>query len=260
MAKYLQFLKISFLDLFEYRMNFVWEVGGVLVSTLIVYAFWVAVIGSGFTKSGYTAVSIGTYYLTITLVGQLTRATFGNLSSAIKEGYIATEVIKPYSLPLKIFFISAGDRIVKSTLTLVIIFALVIAGLRLNSQAHQIGLFALSVILAGLCKHFIGLAINSLAFWFSRIHGFNALFWNIGSLFSGELIPVSFLPSALLGVSAFLPFQYLAYFPTQLLTTSLPTPEVLTGLSLQLLWVVIFYFISKFFWTRGLKSLESIGG
>ena len=250
---------MAILELVEYRVNFFWSIGGVTVSTLILYFFWVAVLGSGFAKSDYTTVSIGLYFLIITLVGQITHFNFGTVSQPIGDGYISAELTKPYNFLLKTLMISLDDRILKSlVITIVAIFLIDSSGLKL--PLGQMPYFLLSLALASICKFYIGMIVGSLAFWFNRVHAFNALFWNIGGLFSGELIPPEFLPPVLLTISHYLPFAYLSYVPSRFLLHSVGAGEAVTGFIVQLLWICLIFTIYKLIWAKGIRRLESIGG
>jgi len=86
---------LSFQDLFEYRMNFLWQTGGMVINTLMLYAFWTAILGSGNTFP------IGQYYFLISIIGAITNIGFWEFSRPIQNGDIATDLLKPYNIFLK---------------------------------------------------------------------------------------------------------------------------------------------------------------
>lgn len=249
---------MALIEIFEYRANFYWAIGSITVSNLMIYLFWVAVLGSGYAQSDYTAPSIGLYFLIIVLVGQITNFSSWGVANSIKEGDIATALVKPYNYAGMTLATTSDDRFFKSLVT-VIVVSIIISISHMQVRLEQLPFFIVSVLIAAACKFFLGMAMGSLAFWFSRVNGFNSLFWNIGGLFSGEMIPPEFLPSILSTISRFLPFSYLAYFPTKLLTQKVTFQEFALGASIQLIWFSIFYLFYRVIWSRGIRHLEAVG-
>ncbi len=259
MHKYFHFFRLAIFELFEYRVNFYWSIISIVISNLIIYIFWVAVLGSGFAKSDYTTSSIGLYFLIIALVGQMTAFSSVEISSAIKDGKISNSLLKPYNFALKTLMTTLDDKLFKCLVTIVIVYVFVNLG-NLLVFSSQTPYFILSILLATAIKFFLGFTLGALAFWFSKVHGLSALFWNIGGLFSGEMIPPEFLPASLSTISNYLPFPYLAYFPARILTHSMSSAEIWFGISVQAAWLSLFYLIYRFVWHKGILHLESIGG
>ena len=259
MGKYWQFLKMSFMELFEYRMNLVWEILGSALSISIIYAFWIAVLGSGFTGSNYTTKSIGLYYLIITLIDYITHFSFSDVSESIYNGFLQIEVNRPYNFQLKTLLISAGRRLTKS----LIIVLFVITVVKFNNfyiPLQNISIFVLMIFLGSIIRFYIGMTIGTTAFWLNRVHGLHYLFWVIGDLFSGKFIPVDILPKMLLNIADWLPFPYLFFYPSQLLLHQNINNNVLQKILILLMWISIFWAVYKVTWKQGLKNIESRGG
>lgn len=259
MSKYFLFAWVSFLNLVEYRVNFLWEIFGSLINMLMLYVFWVAILGSGFINSSYTNASIGLYYLFITFISTISNSNYSRISNMINSGNLSMELIKPYSFFLKELVQFIPHKIFQSlvfSLALIIFFSL---GIAIHLNFIQIFLFILSALLAVLSKFYIALSLGGLGFWFKRVHGFGSLFWNLGGLFSGELIPVDLLPHAMFLVSAYLPFRYLAFFPVQIILGKINQPEIVLGFVTQVLWLAMFILITKLLWKKGLSQYDASG-
>ncbi len=259
MRKYWQFIKMSFQELAEFRMNLLWEIGGISIYNIFIYLFWVTALSSGISDSGYTTQSLGIYYLLIILVGQFTYFNFWDIANSIRDDYISVDIAKPYNFTLKSFCITVAPKIVKVVITLsVLIYILHISGFQ--TTLTKTFLFILGLLLASIARFFIGMSIGLLAFWFKRVHGFNALFWHVGGLFSGELIPIDLLPIFILNISIWLPFQYLTYFPVSLIIKNIEPYQIFIGFFIQTFWIICFGMIYRFLWTKGIRKLESAGG
>lgn len=259
MRKYWQFIKMSFQELVEFRMNLLWEIGGISIYNVFIYLFWVTALSSGISNSGYTTQSLGIYYLLIILVGQFVYFNFWDIANSIRDDLISVEIAKPYNFALKSFCITLAAKLLKVGITFTILVILLRVS-RFEFTVVRLLLFVLSLIFASMIRFFVGMSIGLLAFWFKRVHGFNALFWQIGGLFSGELIPVDLLPALMLRISVFLPFSFITYFPVSLIIKNLDSTKILFGFISQIFWIIIFGFIYLVLWRRGIRKLESAGG
>lgn len=259
MRKYWQFIKMSFQELAEYRLNLLWEIGGISIHNIFVYLFWVTALASGISNSGYNAGSLGIYYLLIVLVGQFTFFSFWNISDAIRDDFISAELAKPYNFAIKSFCITVAAKLTKVAIALSIL-AILLRVSNFEITLFKSLIFFLGMLFASIARFFIGMSIGILSFWFKRVHGFNALFWNVGGLFSGELIPVDLLPAAMLKISAFLPFSYLTYFPVSLVIKDNNWLVITKGFFVQILWTMIFGVVYFVLWKKGVRKLETAGG
>ncbi len=116
-----------------------------------------------------------------------------------------------------------------------------------------------SILIAAAITYTVSIFLGTLAFWFRRVHGFNSLFYNIGGIFSGDLIPVDLLPLGLLAIGNYLPFKYMAYFPAQLMLRGTLTTNFLPDILAQLFWVSFFGLFASFVWKKGLAKFEATG-
>lgn len=259
MGKYWQTIRMSFQGLLEYRLNFLWKISGTIVNALILYGFWIAVLGSFIQREGYTTASIGLYYLFVSFVDSLTSFSYNDFAKPIYDGDLIGYLVKPYSLLKSSFCSWIPDKLI--TLSVGVLIYLVV---RLTGVEHHLSLVSLlisifAIFLALIMRFYVNVLIGGLAFWFKRVHGFWALFINFGGLFSGQLIPVEFLPQSMQNLSLYMPFRYLIHFPVQLLLDRPDTITPFLGMMVQLLWIGFFIVLCKFVWQKGLKQFEALG-
>lgn len=259
MAKYLRFIWISFQELLEYRVDFFWRLAGTAIWTPMLYFFWLAILGTGFGKESYTAGSLGVYYLAISFINFSTEFKEQTVAEDINEGYLAVHLIKPYS-----YFIALFMNTVASKITYIGLFTAIYLFLHAANSSFSIVMVNLPYAFISLCltaimSFSIYCFIGVLAFWSRRVHGFRGLFFGIGGLFSGELIPTNLLPQTLANVSQYLPFPYLAYVPASLFIKYQPISEVVRLLSIQLIWTTVSIIALGIVWKKGLKVFEATG-
>ncbi len=248
---------MGFQQFLEYRLNFVWSTAGSIISTLVLYLFWTAILGSNpdRTISGF---SLGNYYLLISIIGALTFANFRPMADNIWEGDLAIDLLRPYNYILKQFLFELPYKITRLILGIILILLVGrFTGFRI-SISNAI-LLSISVALAIGVKFYLAFLVAGLAFWFKRVHGFNYLIFNSGALFSGELIPLVFLPPAIETFSLYLPFRYLAYFPVQLALGQLAVRQSILGFGVLILWLVLVIVLNRLIWTKGLSQFEASG-
>ena len=137
-------------------------------------------------------------------------------------------------------------------------FALLM-GLPVQTDPLTLTAFASSVLGAFLILFLIQFIIGSLTFWMERIFGLRDMIFSVFILFSGQLIPLSVLPSWVGEVSRYLPFQYVYYVPAQIYrgVGAVPISEVLLH---QLAWIAGLSSLAAVLWGRGVARYASQGG
>ncbi len=257
MRKYLYYSYLAFQNLIEYRINIFWKFSGLIVRTLILYFFWVAVLGAGFGKESYNATSLAAYYIAITFVGNFSGFDYHNVADDIRNGNLATVLVKPINYFLILFFGSLPDRILTTIIYLMLFLALFGHSLG-NFDLWYLPIVVIVLSVSVLMNFFMAVAIGTLSFWFRRVHGFNALFWNIGGLFSGQFIPIDLLPSKLLTIANYLPFKYMVFFPAQIILRK-PIMDIPQNILIQLVWITLFFLAMVIIWKKGISKFEATG-
>lgn len=77
--------------------------------------------------------------------------------------------------------------------------------------------------------------------------------------FAGMLFPLDILPAPLFAVSQSLPFFYFIYFPIKVYLGQLAPGALLSGFSIGIGWVVVFWYLAALVWRRGLRMYTAEG-
>lgn len=255
MKKYYLVFRLSLQNLLEYRMNLTWRILGTVVRIATIYFFWLAILGTGFGNNAYTSKSLGVYYLSITFIIWIVEFNTVEIAHDIRRGRLATDLLRPYNYYIKLFCASLPEKLITLGLFL-LVFMFLSQGPK-NFFNLALGLLILSVSVA--IKYLISLFLGGLAFWFRKVRGFQAVFYQLSALFSGELIPVDLLPPAFLSVANFLPFKYFAYFPARILVGSHSHVSLISELAVQLGWLFVFLLLARIIWQKGLNQFDGAG-
>jgi ABC-2 type transport system permease protein len=78
-------------------------------------------------------------------------------------------------------------------------------------------------------------------------------------LFSGQIAPLSLLPHSLQVASKILPLYWTVGFPTELLLGKLTLSTVLTGIGIQIVWLIIALFLVRIIWRLGTRAYSAVG-
>lgn len=263
---YWPFAKNKAKSVIIYKANYISSIIGELISCFILYFIWQAVYGSnpGAAYAGFTMVQMVMYvFLSFTSRMFTENDASWTMSEAIKDGSICMALIKPVKYHLSIFFEQLGTFI-----SLFFIPVLTIVGVEWYNYAQtgtltpavNIVLFFISASLGMLLSVIFGIMVGYLAFFLKNLWGTNTLIGAIMMFMTGSLIPFALLPNGVRIVLQILPFASMNYTPIMLYLGKYSVSQIITNLSLQIIWVIIFYILSKVLWKQAIKHLSVQGG
>lgn len=249
---------LSFQNLLEYRVNLMWNLFSNFVSFSILFLLWSTILNSGFGKGDYTQNSLAIYYISISLVTLVSDYNYHLIADDIRLGILSTDLVRPYSYYLKVFVQAIPNKIIPILIFLVVSSILVSLNL-FNPSFFGVAEAIVAIVLATILRFFIVLMIGGMAFWFNRVHGFYSLFFSLGGIFSGELIPSNLLPTGLAKIGNYLPFKYIAYVPAHYFVNEATLTVFIKNILAQLFWILLLYLATRYVWKKGLLRYESAG-
>lgn len=264
MKKYLCLLKIEFMKIKEYGLNFLGQLISLPIQMLVIYFIWKYVYINTSSIGSYSFYDIISYYfvlyifeIAITPIGIVTFEVWND----INQGKLNIYLSKPISYPLFIFFSKIGYFI--WSIASGIIFLYVIAIFFPVVISHNI----INIILT-ILSSFLGIVlmftmffiIGVLTFWLENVLTLRDNLWNIIKILSGQIFPVTFFPAAFQKISNFLPFQYIYYVPISILQNKLAGIFLYKYFISQLLWALCMSILSWILWLIGSRRYTAQGG
>lgn len=219
MKIYLKFISMSFQKSLAYRIEYFTSLLNALLYIFIFVSIWKSLIPKEGLEKGITQEMMVSYAVLSTLIKSSFGKSQGFISSKVRSGEIAVELMKPYSFVL----IYLSDIIGNSLFQLfarslpLLFFCMTIFDIRFSFSLEQLIIFLLFYLLSFLLYYFISLFISSLSFYFVEIFPFWILYFALVTLLSGAIIPLDFFPLKLQKFILNTPFPYLFYFPTMIL-------------------------------------------
>ncbi|MCL2696619.1 MAG: ABC-2 family transporter protein, partial [Oscillospiraceae bacterium] len=114
----------------------------------------------------------------------------------------------------------------------------------------------------------LSLLINCMMFYFLSATSF-WLTWGWGvfngwgvvtTILSGGIFPISVFGETAVAILRFLPFQYIIYFPLNIVVGNASRADIIEGVSMQLTWILIFWALSQLYWRVGMKKYIAARG
>jgi ABC-2 type transport system permease protein len=258
---YVEFTKRAIMREATYRFDVFTTIGSFAVRVYLLRMVWTALYAHNAAPASLPLHAIVTYSTVALLMGIVmdidqTRA----LHDKLHDGSIATDFMKPISVPLYFFAEGTGEVLFHAAL---IVPALAIALLFVHLDVPGPAAFAAfcaSAVLGYLVGFFINFILNCTAFWTLEIHAVQSIVTWLTDLLGGEIIPLVLFPAALQHVVYALPFAAMFSTPLLIYVGEIPPARYAESIGLQLLWVAALALVSLLLWRAGARRVVVQGG
>ncbi|MBC5810397.1 MAG: ABC-2 family transporter protein [Candidatus Eremiobacteraeota bacterium] len=258
---YVEFAKRAIMREATYRFDVFTSIASFAIRLYLLKTVWTALYAHNPAPQELSLPAILTYSTVALLMGLVmdidqTRA----LHERLREGSIATDFMKPISVPLYFFAEGTGEVLFHAVLMLPsLVIALFLVHVDVPGPA-ALAAFALSFLigyLVGFCINFI---LNCTAFWTLEISAGQMIVTWVSDLLGGELIPLVLFPPALQAVVETLPFAAMFSTPLLIYVGTIGPDEYLRAFASQVFWFVLLAGISTLMWRAGAKRVVVQGG
>jgi ABC-2 type transport system permease protein len=182
------------------------------------------------------------------------------LHDKLHDGSIATDFMKPISVPLYFFSDGTGEVLFHAVLILPsLLLALFLVHIDVPSPP-VLAAFFLSFFLGYLVGFCINFILNCTAFWTLEISAVQLIVTWVTDLLGGEIIPLVLFPVALQSVVFFLPFAAMFSTPLLIYIGRIPPSGYAAAMGLQLAWFLVLAVISAVLWRVGARRVVVQGG
>jgi ABC-2 type transport system permease protein len=258
---YVEFAKKAFAREATYRVEVFSNVGSLILRIYLLRSVWTALYAQNAAPAGIPLHAMITYATVAMLMSLLLEIDGSRLiRDKLREGSIATDLMKPISLPLY-FFSDGFGKVVFHALLVVpsLLFALLLVRVDLPSPAAGAA-FALTFAIAYLVNYAINFVMNSVAFWTLETFALQLMIRWISDLLSGQLIPLTLFPGLLGRIVEDLPFAAIYSTPLRIYIGDLPAAAWPAAIGTQLLWLAVFSGLSAVIWSAARRRIVVQGG
>jgi ABC-2 type transport system permease protein len=117
-----------------------------------------------------------------------------------------------------------------------------------------------ALLLAFLLRYTLMYALAVTAFWTTRVTALFEMWYAVEFFTSGRVAPLSVLPVWAQSIAGVLPFQWMFYFPLELLLGRLTQQQALQGFLMQALWLVGVIVLMRVIWRAAIRQYGAVGG
>ena len=261
-APYVAFAAKAFAREATYRMEVFTNLGSLFVRLYLMKAVWSALYArNALPPSGIPLHSVLTYTC-LALLMSLVLEIDGTRSirEKIREGTIATDLMKPISLPLYFFSDGAGMTMLHALLIVpALILSLTLVHIDVPPPA-VLAAFGLSFLLGYLVNFTLNFLMNCSAFWTLEGFAVQLMVRWVSDLLSGQIVPLIFFPGLLQSIVLALPFAAIYSTPLLIYVGTIPPQNYARALALQVVWLVVFSVLSALVWRAAQRRVVVQGG
>ncbi|MEM7783996.1 MAG: ABC-2 family transporter protein [Planctomycetota bacterium] len=216
--------------------------------------------------AGYKYGDMVAYYLLVIIsrafssMPGLTR----NIADQIRNGEIKKFLIQPVDMQACLLMKRIAHKLVYYLIAF-LPFALVFwlcGDFFVNGwpRSEVLVIYFASLILTFMLGFYLECCIGLIGFWFLEVTSLMFIYMLMNFLLSGHMFPLDLLPDSIRIFVDFLPFKYLAYFPTAVFLGKIDGPELYQGFYVLIFWVAFFIMLSRILWWRGVQRYSGFGG
>ncbi|ODA33067.1 ABC transporter permease [Veronia pacifica] len=240
MSKYIFIIKMGLQMSLTYRLNYVISILSSAFPILLQVMLWHAVFSyTGAEKVyGYTYPEMMAYTLFALLIGQALRTGFEyEVATDIKDGGLNRFLIQPLSYLGYRLTAYLGNNISYFLVTLVLIGLCGIGltyWLDMTFELKSFLCLLLVLCAAFMIQFFLFYMVGLVAFWAHEVWGVFESVRIVGLVLSGGIFPLTVFGETGMQILSYLPFQYVIFFPIEVVLGRVSDAEVLHGFMLQL--------------------------
>lgn len=261
LAKYAAYAHMTVRNQLAYVLDFLIRSLFLLVILYIFFQLWsVTYDGVGERQiAGYTFQQMIWYLAVAESVILASPKLNAKIEAEVKNGDIAYQLIRPAHYLLMHYGSYMGEAAVRVVVNLALGLGLAVAWFGWSLPGQNIPL-ALLVMIGSFTVNFLLTVLLSLcAFWVEETRGldfvYNKLLFTVG----GMLLPLEMFPGSLGAVSAWLPFQAVAYFAAKTAVHG-GGADVARMLAIQWGWAALLAIAAMLVYRKGVRRLNVNGG
>jgi ABC-2 type transport system permease protein len=262
MRAYAECIKNAFMNNMVYRFNNIVGIMNTVVTVFVYTSIWKAVYGSQTSIGGISYKMVITNFILGLGITNAFVMDESAVARQVRSGDIAHELLRPIDYMGYILSVNLGNtlfRLVMNFIPAAVVCACII-GILPPASLPDLAVSLISVSFGYLVMFYLSFIVALVSFWYFNIWSFATIKNVVIQILSGIIMPVWFMPDALVRILRFTPFDSIFFIPVSIYSGKLPPEAILLSLIKQILWIVVLYIIARIMWIRGIRKLVLQGG
>ncbi|MGB8964515.1 MAG: ABC-2 family transporter protein [Candidatus Cybelea sp.] len=261
MLPYIEFAKKAFARESTYRVEVLSEIGSLVLRVYILRSLWTALYAQNLEPENLPLHSMITY-ATVAMLMSLILEVDGTrlIREKIREGTIATDLMKPISVPFYFFSDGLGQTFLHALLVVPsLLCALLLVRIDVPAPA-TFAVFLLAFLIAYGVNFFLNFLMNCVAFWTLETFAAQLIVRWTTDLLSGQIIPLTFFPGVVGRIVFALPFAAIYSTPLLIYVGVIPPSQWALSIAAQVAWLLLFALLSSLVWRAASNRVVIQGG
>lgn len=263
LKKYGEISSIYLKSQLAWRADAVFQMLFTVSKILFAYLLWGIIFTQRDSVSGFTFDSMLSYYIVSSFLSQLelSDGVSGEITERIRNGTFSKYMVLPVNIFGYFTAMEVGSVLfyLGFDLAAALIWIFIFQIHFLFTHSLFILLCALIMVILGLffmvqLNYYLGL----LTLKYEEIGTFLMIKNNLVALITGSIVPLALFSEEILQVMKLLPFYYITYLPSMLLTGRCED-EALTGLLILLLWCIALGILIRITWNKYRIKYDGVG-
>lgn len=258
---YWEFAKKAFAREATYRFEVFTNVGALVLRVYLLRCLWTALYAQNAGPLNLPLHAMITYAAVAMLMSLVLEIDGTRLiREKLREGTIATDLMKPISLPFYFFSDGAGRTMLYAALVVpTLACALLLVHIDVPPPA-TLGIFLLSFLIAYCLNFALNFCMNAVAFWTLETFALQLIVRWVSDLLSGQIIPLTLFPGLAGRLVFALPFAAIYSTPLLIYVGIIPRAQWQSALATQLLWLAAFLLLAALVWRAASHRIVIQGG
>jgi ABC-2 type transport system permease protein len=258
---YIEFARKAFSREATYRIEVFTNIGSVLLRVYLLRSLWTALYAQNTAPASIPLHAMITY-ATVALMMSLVLEVDGTraIREKVREGTIATDLMKPISLPAYFFSDGIGATLLQALLIVPsVLLALFIVHIDVPRPTVFLA-FLVSFALGYAVNFLLNFLMNIVAFWTLETFAVQLMIRWASDLLGGQLLPLDFFPGTLGRIVEALPFAAIYSTPLRIYIGELGPAQWWPAMASQAMWIVFFGTAATIFWRVAERRVVVQGG
>lgn len=263
MVKYLEVAKINMKAQLAWRADVIFNMLFTIARILFAYLLWGAVFRGKSVVGQFTFYGMLSYYIISSFLSQLEMSSgiSSEIHDRIRQGSFSKFMVIPVNIEAYFVFMEIG------TVGFYFVFDMIAAVMwkyifRIRLQyTHDpmiLASAAVMILLGMLFMVQLNYLLGIMTLKYQGIGTFLMIKNNLMELVTGTIVPLALFPSTVVDVMKCLPFYYVTYLPSMLLTGQCEQ-EAIKGLVIILAWCAGIQMVIRVTWKKYIRKYDGVG-
>ena len=262
MRTYIEFALKKFQNKMAYRLEFFMGIVNTVITIVVYLCIYKALYGGATEIDGITFQMVATNFVISLGLSDAFKYNEMFLQDKIHDGTITNEFLKPVNFVFRMLSENIGEGLFKIIFNFIpaLLFTLLYASLCPPKSILNLFIMLVSMMLGYLILWLISFIVQTWSFWLFSVWGIITIKNVFVNILSGSLLPMWFMPDFLRDIISFTPFESIYFTPVRIYLGELSGMDILSGMAMQVMWIVVLAMIANVFWKKGCKKLVVQGG